>query len=260
MNLVNSALIFKSKSLIEKIDQNFEIEISKFITNSTPCNSKLTDKNKEEKKEFAIESFLKTNSNNGKHSRLFKLNLANIVDPYINQKTSLRILTETISDIKLNTIEDQLNFDNSKNIFITPKDKLTNSENKIKMLKGENSYYFLNTVSTSGNNKSSKLNNRYEMSIQTDRSICSKSTLRRAEEYLECLKEMKDYDGYLITELTNGNTKTETFFLTKQDSFIIPPKEKKSNVTMLYFIFLIFQFLFVFIILMIILKRKQILS
>lgn len=121
-------------------------------------------------------------------------------------KKTLTILTET-SELELHEAEKfQSNFFQS-----TP----TNFKNNINHFKtpGIKSRYSLSNWlnSTSGgistvNVKKSKsrVKNLYELSVMTEQSVCSKSTLRKAEEYLECLRNMEEKESCKEMELNNG--------------------------------------------------------
>ena len=194
------------------LDKN--IKVPKLISYLEPKTAKdlKCDFENPNKIKFAIENFLNTDEEifQIKNRNFF---FENYINPMIddkdipfNLKKTFTILTET-SELELHDAEKyQYNYFQS-----TP----TNLKNNVNHFKtpGIKSRYSLSNwlnsnsggISTVNVKKSkSRVKNLYELSVMTEQSVCSKSTLRKAEEYLECLRNMEEKESCKEMELNNG--------------------------------------------------------
>lgn len=136
--------------------------------------------------------------------------------PHDLKKTSLKILTET-SEIEVNYQNEKIN----SHIYPTTSTP-TNYNNcnknfnhnhlKTTAVRSINSFSnwqhsTSGGVSTIKMKKSkSRLHNVYELSMMSERSVYSKSTLRKAEEFLECLRNKEEMESCREIDMNNNGT------------------------------------------------------
>jgi hypothetical protein len=246
INLENSSLSNSNQDMLEEDFQqenDYNFRNFDYINgiNSVP-DLKLSSRDflleNRNKIKFAIESFIKkereeifeikTNKNylnenlpnpQEKETQIHVVN--QIAQIPFNLKKTLTILTET-SEIQLNNQEEKFN---SNNFFSTPTDFLHRRPNNgINPFKSS-AVKSINSISNWQNSTSggistmkksrSRMKRHYGLSLMSEHSIRSKSTLRKAEEFLECLRTMEDKEVeinngtlncYLMTDQTIGDS------------------------------------------------------